>query len=153
MGHNAHLAARFQEAIIPGFTFTRSERVVEKPEKPKPKKKRESYPSIPVDERHGEGWPRPAGFRAQWTGWLTYREYNVIEFRERFEIDNIHKIGQIFGIKSNSAERMYHNMTNAGILEGPADSFRVTPMAKILWDMTDQFILELDLGDDEEEAA
>lgn len=118
--------------------------------KRQPRKSKKVFRQIHVEDRHGEGWPRPAGYNKQWTGWLTYREYNVIEFYARYGVNNIYSVGKHLGVMGTSAERIYHYMREAGILTGPVENFAVTPMARILFDMTDQFILDMDF---EEETA
>lgn len=105
-------------------------------------------PPIHVDLRHGEGWPKLA---YKWTGWLTYREYNLIESHVRFGVENAYQLGKPMGITHDSVNRMYWTMVECGILDpkGDIENMIVTPMARILYDMTDQYILELDLGDEE----
>lgn len=104
-----------------------------------------------VDDRHGVEWPREPGAHFKWCGWLTHREYDIIEMRERFEIDNFYKVGDRLGVKYTTAERIYHNMIDSGIVLGKIYNYSISPMAKILWDMTDQYILQLPF--EEEDAA
>lgn len=108
-----------------------------------------TYSAIHVEDRHGEEWPKKPGWRGNTTGWLTYREYNVIEFVQRFDMNNVYTIGDRLGIKPSTAERMYQNYIACGLIEGPMVDFKITPMALILFDMTDQYILELDLSEED----
>ena len=122
----------------------------EEPEySPKPKKKRSPWIVVHADNRHGYGWPREprSGAGNKWTGWLTHQEYNLIEFHNRFELDDMYAVGQYMNLNRNSAEHMFHRLRKAGIIDGEVACFTITDMAKILFDMTDQYILELDLGD------
>lgn len=84
-----------------------------------------------------------------WTGWLTYREYNVIEAHMRFGLTDLYEIGTRMKLKDTATDRMFYTMFASGILDGEINDFYVTPLAKIIFDMTDQFILELDLGGEE----
>lgn len=104
---------------------------------------------IHVDDRNGDPWPLPAGFRNKWTGWLTYQEYNIIECNNRRDINNMYTIAKRFGVADTTGERIFHHLFNAGILTGAVECFQVTPMAKILFDMTDQYILEMQLDDED----
>lgn len=118
------------------------------------KRKREgksNYPMIHVDQRHGDAWPRKAGWRGCWTGWLTYREYNIIDFCQRLGHSDMAEVGKYLGHNSpNSTERAFYNLVEAGVIEGTQENFTVTPMAKILFNMTDQFIMQLDLDHEDE---
>ena len=108
-----------------------------------------TYTSIHVDDRHGDSWPRPAGWKGCWTGWLTNREYNVIEAHLRFGLTNLYEIGTRMKLKDTATDRMFYTMFSAGLIDGEIYEYYVTDMAKIIFDMTDQFILELDLGEEE----
>ena len=115
---------------------------------------RKPYQVIHADDRHGDGWPKPPGSgpSKNWTGWLTYREYNLIDFWIRFAHNDIYMLGPRFDITHESCNRLFYNMVDAGLIEGETRDFHITPMAKILFDMTDQYILQLELEDEEESA-
>lgn len=117
-----------------------------------PQEKRREYKILHVDDRHGVGWPRTpgSGRNKNWTGWLTYREYDIFEMCIRYEENNIYALGAALDVRNNTSNKMFYNLLDAGMVIGEPDLFEVTPMAKILFDMTDQYILELDLGGDDE---
>lgn len=119
--------------------------------KPKTKGKKRVQAIIPhVNIRTGEGWPRFPGKHRRWTGWLTYREYNLIEFCNRFKCNDIFDIGTSMKLKQNSIERMYHSMVEVGIIQEDSspNDFVITPDGMLLFTMTDEFILSLDLGEE-----
>jgi hypothetical protein len=145
--------------LIPGFSFSRpsTRRVLMEVPKvineatPKTKGKKRVQAIIPhVNTRTGEGWPRVPGKHRRWTGWLTYREYNLIEFCKRFQCNDIFDIGTSMKLKQNSIERMYHSMVEVGIIqeESSPNDFVITPDGMLLFTMTDEFILSLDLGEE-----
>lgn len=136
-GRNEEFRQRRKHAEIVGFHFV----------KPGTMKKR-TYSRPHISKRTGDCWPRPARWKAKWTGWLTHREYDVIDFWTRFEIDNMHKMGSMMGIKDTAVERLFHTLVEVGILTGSVDQFRVTKGGLELFEMTDQFMLELDLGEE-----
>lgn len=112
--------------------------------------KRITYPTIHVQDRHGGEWPREPGKVYRWTGWLTHREYNLIESQLRFGHHDMYQLGDFMSLKRNSVERMYHSMVNAGVVTGSIDNFEITPLAGMLYQMTDEYMLGLDLGGDDE---
>ena len=139
--------------IVDDIYFEKPERPVqERPKKAKRKLKAITYPIIHADLRHGPEWPRRPGQVVKWTGWLTHREYNLIEDALRYQTTDLYRVGETMGLKMSSTQRMYHSMINAGLITGTVDEFQLTPMAKILFDMTEQYILELDLGDEEDRS-
>lgn len=134
---------------VPSSRKTKPIKKAVEPKESAPKKKRIPYKIKHADSRHGDEWPKPpsSGVGRNWTGWLTHREYNLIESHLRYGIDNIYHMGEVMGIKHDSSQRAFYDLEEAGFLEGEVEKFRVTPMAKILFDMTDQYILQLDLED------
>jgi hypothetical protein len=111
------------------------------------KAKKITHPLPHLLERVGEGWPRYPGSHRRWTGWLTYREYNLIEHVIRFKSTDMNEIGTHMKLKQNSSERMYSSMIGVGIIKGAYESFRVTDLGMKAFYATDEFILDLDLGD------
>lgn len=146
-------ACRKSGYVVDDFYFEKPERPVQerpkRPPRPRSELKPITYPIIHADLRHGPGWPREPGRVPKWTGWLTYREYNLIEDALRYQTTDLYRIGETMGLMMSSTQRMYHSMINAGLITGVVDEFELTPMAKILFDMTEQFILQLDLGEEE----
>lgn len=118
------------------------ELVQDKPKKPKPS-------PIHVDDRHGSEWPRIPRRGSVWTGWLTHREYNFIEASLRYEQSIMYDVARYLDSKDTNVERIFYTLVDAGVLFGSPTNYSVTAMAKILFDMTDQYMLQIDLGDED----
>lgn len=109
-----------------------------------------------VHQRKGEAWPREprSGIMKNWTGWLTHREYDVIDMYVRLNIRNIY----FFENPSRSAagcESMFTDFLNSGIIrkDSTKTEFVITHHAMKLFRLTDQYLLDHEEAHEEDIAA
>jgi len=109
------------------------------------------YGEPPAHERVGDLYPREprSGEGRNWTGWLTHREYDVLDAHIRMDINNIYWFmspkRSVLG-----CEKMFSVLSNLGLIDGECSQFYVTAIGHQLHHLTDQYMLNYDCG---EEAA
>lgn len=109
---------------------------------PKARKPPTGYPHI--SKRTGEHYPRTpnSGQARNWTGWLTHREYDIIETYLRYGIDNIFYYQKRWGLQPTTCANIYNMLKSRGILEGEMKLFTVKPAAVILFRKTEQYMID-----------
>lgn len=121
----------------------------------RPVKKPAPLTSTHVDDRHGDNWPLPprSGARGIWTGWMTHQEYNLVEMYDRYDLNNIYAYGARMNLTTSSAQTIFHKMTDTGLFTKTSnyELFYISAMGMMLYNMTDQYMLQL--SDEEEEGV
>lgn len=108
-----------------------------------------------VDDRHGNQYPLPprSGVKGLWTGWLTHQEFDLIEMYTRLGQTNIYAYGERMGFTTSYAQTIYFKMLRTGVfMEGSTyEEYKISPMALILFNMTDQYLIQVEIEDEDSE--
>lgn len=100
--------------------------------------------------RTGPEWPRAhrSGPNSSWTGWLTHREYDVLDMHMRLGVTNI-----FFYMSDRrgtlGCEGMFNELKNVGLIKGDKLNFEATDEAVDLFIKTDAYVMSYN----EDEAA
>ena len=93
----------------------------------------------------------PAG---TWPGWLSHREYDVLDMHIRMGVENIYFFIKTEGLprhqrNAGGCEKLFTDLVNIGLLKGEKTQFKATEIGHLLYKLTDAYLLQQQQDEDD----